>query len=581
MAEFDTLIRGGTVVDGTGAPALTADVAIRDGKIAAIGQDLGRARRTVNADGLLVTPGWVDIHTHYDGQASWDPVLMPSLRHGVTTAVMGNCGVGFAPARPEQHRWLIGLMEGVEDIPAASLEAGMQWNWESFPQYLDALDATPRSFDIASMLAHGALRAYVMGERGAANEHATAEDLVAMARITRESMAGGAVGVSSSRTAIHIAADGRPVPGTFAVEAELTAIARAVKASGHGLLEMVNAGIVGEDIEGLDREMALMKTIATQSDCAVMFLLLQHNVDPSQWQRQLAVCEAAAREGQRLIPQVSGRPISILFSFEGEHPWRFMPSYQAIRDLPFAERYAALADPAMRERLLNDIDPNDTGFSLMYKNPVMWEHTYAAGSPIDYTPPREACVAEIARRTGQTPQAVAYDLLLQNNGRAILTHFGVNYAEGNANALHAMMRHPLSALGLSDAGAHVRFIADAGMHSYMLTRWVRDTAPDSAHHVPLELMVKKLSSANAGLFGFADRGALLPGLRADLNLIDLGALATAAPSMVYDLPAGMPRLTEQVSGYVGTLVKGEFVTEHGADTGARPGRVLRGGQSAR
>ncbi len=579
MAQFDTLIRGGTVVDGTGGPVQIADVALKDGKVAAIGQQLGTAHRTIDADGLLVTPGWVDIHTHYDGQASWDPVLMPSLRHGVTTAVMGNCGVGFAPARPAQHQWLIGLMEGVEDIPAASLEAGMRWEWESFPQYLDALDATPRAFDIASMLAHGALRAYVMGERGAANENPTAEDLAQMARLTREAFAGGAVGLSSSRTSIHIAVDGRPVPGTFASEEELLVLARAVKASGHGLFEMVNTGIVGEDCAGLDRDMALMHKVAVQSGATVMFLLLQHNVDPSQWQRQLAVCEAAARDGARLIPQVSGRPISILFSFEGEHPWRFMPSYQPLRDLPFAERYAALATPAIRARILADVDPNDTGFSLMYKNPGMWEHTYAAGSPIDYTPPPERAVAEIARRSGRTPQATAYDLLLGNGGRAVLTHFGVNYAEGNANALNSMLRHPLSALGLSDAGAHVRFIADAGMHSYMLTRWVRDTDEADLHYLPLEFVVNRLSGANADLFGFADRGRLLPGLRADLNLIDLKTLATAAPTMVYDLPAGMPRLTEKVSGYVGTCVRGEFVTEGGEDSGARPGRVLRGGKA--
>ncbi len=580
MVTFDTLIRGGSVVDGTGAPPITADIGIRDGKIAAVGHSLGSAHRTIDADGLLVTPGWVDIHTHYDGQASWDPVLMPSLRHGVTTAVMGNCGVGFAPARADQRSWLIGLMEGVEDIPAASLEAGIQWNWESFPEYLNAMDATPRAFDIAALLAHGPLRAYVMGERGAANENANAQDLQQMAQLTREALAAGAVGLSSSRTTIHIAVDGRPVPGTFAGDEELITLARAVKASGHGLVEMVNAGIVGEDCAGLDREMALMQRVATASDSTVLFLLLQHNIDPSQWQRQLAACEAAARAGQRLIPQVSGRPISILFSFEGEHPWRFMPSYQALRDRPFAERYAAMANPAMRAQLLAETDPNDTGFSLMYKNPVLWEHTYAAGSPIDYTPPKSRCVAEIARQQGKTPQAVAYDLLLENGGRAVLTHFGVNYAEGNANALHSMLRHPLSALGLSDAGAHVRFIADSGIHSYMLTRWVRDTSPGDPHHLPLEFVVRKLTSANADLFGFSDRGRLLPGLRADLNLIDLGALATSAPTMVYDLPAGMPRLTEQVSGYHATCVRGEMVTEAGVDTGARPGRVLRGGSRA-
>ena len=575
MAEFDTLIKGGTVVDGTGAAPFTADVALRDGYIVAIGKAPGRARETVDADGLLVTPGWVDIHTHYDGQASWDPVLMPSLRHGVTTALMGNCGVGFAPARPDRHDWLIGLMEGVEDIPAASLREGMQWQWESFGEYLAALDRTPRAFDIGAMVAHGAIRAYVMGERGAANEAATADDIAAMARITRESMDAGAVGFSSSRTPVHIAADGRPVPGTFAAENELLALARAVKASGCGLVEMVNSGIIGEDVEGMEREMQLNLALAAGSGAAVLFLLLQHNVDPAQWQRQLAVCEAAARDGHRLVPQVAGRPISILFSFEGEHPWRFMPSYAAIANLPFEARYAALASPDMRARLLAEQDPNDTGFSLIYKNPTLWEHTYATDSPINYTPPREKAVAEIARRTGRTPWEVAYDLLLERGGRALLAHLGVNYAEGNANALHAMLQHPLSAFGLSDAGAHVRFIADTGTHSYMLSRWVRDTPPGDPHHLPLEFAVRKLTSANADLFGFADRGRLQPGLRADLNLINLAALATDAPRMAYDLPAGMPRLVEEVRGYEGTCVLGQFVTRNGQDTGARPGRVLR------
>ena len=315
MAQYDTLITGARLVDGSGHAARLADIAIRDGMIAAIGQGLGRATRRLDADGLLVTPGWIDIHTHYDGQASWDAELTHSLKHGVTTAVMGNCGVGFAPARPDQRDWLIGLMEGVEDIPGASLRAGMQWDWESFPEYLDALDRMPRAFDIAAQLAHGALRAYVMGERGAANEAASDDDIRRMAQLTRAAMDAGAVGFSTSRTAVHIAVDGRPVPGTYASAQELIGIARAVKDSGRGLVEMVNPGIIGEDIDGLDRDMQLMRTIAGESGSPVMFLLLQHNTEPKQWQRQLAHCEAAARAGQRLIPQISGRPISILFSF--------------------------------------------------------------------------------------------------------------------------------------------------------------------------------------------------------------------------------------------------------------------------
>jgi N-acyl-D-aspartate/D-glutamate deacylase len=465
----------------------------------------------------------------------------------------------------------------VEDIPGAALREGMRWNWESFPEYLDALAATPRTFDVAAQLAHGALRAYVMGERGAANEAATADDIARMAALTREAMAAGAVGFSTSRTAIHIAVDGRPVPGTYASEEELIGIARAVASSGRGLVEMVNPGIVGEDPAALDRDMEVMRRVAAAADCPVMFLMLQNNVDTTQWRRQLAHCEAAARAGQRLIPQVSGRPISILFSFEGEHPWRFMPSYAALQDLPFDERYAALASPAVRARLLAEQDPNDTGFSLIYKNPTLWAHTYVAGDPIDYTPPHAKSIAAIAAARGESPWATAYDALLANGGRAMLTHFGVNYADGTPDALHAMMRHPLGVLGLSDAGAHVRFIADAGVHTYMLTRWVRDTPADDPLHVPLATMVGKLTAANAALYGFADRGLVAPGRRADLNLIDLANLRAHLPSMRYDLPAGMPRLTQRVDGYVATLVRGAVVQERGELTGARPGGVLRGG----
>ncbi|MEQ8493840.1 MAG: amidohydrolase family protein, partial [Gammaproteobacteria bacterium] len=551
-----------------------------DGRIVEVGKVSGSAAQVIDADGLVVTPGWVDIHTHYDGQASWDPELSQSLRHGVTTAVMGNCGVGFAPAVPARRDWLIGLMEGVEDIPGDSLRAGMRWEWESFPEYLDALDRTPRTFDLAAFLAHGALRAYVMGERGAANEPATADDLARMAALTTAALDAGAVGLSSSRTAVHIAADGRPVPGTFAASEELVALARAVRASGHGLIEMVNPGVIGEDCTGLDADMAMMREVAAAGGVPVMFLLLQHNTDGGQWRRQLAVCEEAARAGERLIPQVAGRPISILFSFEGEHPWRFMPSYQAIADKPFAERYAALSDPAMRARLLAEEDPNDTGFSLIYKNPTLWDYTYVAGDPIDYTPPDDLSVAAIARRRGESPWATAYDLLLENEGRAFLTHFGVNYAVRSPQALNEMLRHPLGVLGLSDAGAHVRFIADAGVHTYMLTRWVRDTAAGDPLHLPLEAVVRKLTAANAELFGFADRGRIAPGLRADINLIELDRLRAHLPRMRYDLPAGLPRLVQAVDGYVATLVRGEVVQEAGELTGARPGRVLRGGRHA-
>ncbi|MBX9608482.1 MAG: amidohydrolase family protein [Gammaproteobacteria bacterium] len=575
MASFDTLIKAGTVVDGTGAAPYTADIAFKDGRIAAIGRDLGAAHETVDADGLVVAPGWVDIHTHYDGQAIWDPVLPASLRHGVTTLMMGNCGVGFAPAAPERHDWLIELMEGVEDIPGVALRAGLPWNWESFPQYMDVLDATPRSFDIATQLSHGALRAYVMGQRGADNENATADDIGRMAMLTREAMDAGAFGFSSSRTAVHVALDGRPVPGTYAADDELVAIAKAVRGSGRGLVEIVLAGVAGEDVAGLDREMAMLRRVAEQSGAPVMFLMVQQLGDSQQWRRQLAVCEDAAKAGLKIIPQVAGRPVSILFCFEGEHPWKFMPSYQEIANLPFDERYARLRDPAFKARLLSEQDPNEQGFSLLYKNPSIWDFTYPAGSPINYTPDPANSIAKIARRENRSPWEVAYDLLLADNGQAFLMYALTGYADGNTEAVQTMVRHPLTVLGLSDAGAHVRFIADYGVHSYMLSHYARDAHKDDPRHMPLEFVVKRLTLDNAQVYGMPDRGRLAPGLRADVNLIDLANLKTGQPRMVYDLPAQQARLDQTVSGYVGTWVKGIQVQRNGQDTGARPGRLVR------
>ena len=575
MATFDTLIKGGTLVDGSGSTPVTADLAIKDGVIAAIGRDLGSATETIDADGLLVTPGWVDIHTHYDGQVSWDPVLPLSLANGVTTLVMGNCGVGFAPAIPARRDWLIELMEGVEDIPGESLRAGIDWQWETFPQYMDALDKVPRTIDIGAQIGHGALRAFVMEQRGADNEKATAQDIERMAALVREAMQAGALGFSSSRTEVHISLDGRPVPGTYASDAELTALARAVKASGRGLFEVVTAGVAGEDVEGLDREMAMLKRIAANSDCPIMFLLAQQNSDAEQWRRQLRACEEAAAAGNSVIPQVASRPVAILFCFEGEHPWKFMPSYQPIKDLPFAERYARLRDPAFRAQLLAEEDPNNAGFSMLYKNPTLWDMTYPAGDPIDYLPAANSSIAAIAKRDGLSPWAVAYDMMLANNGQAFLMHTVTNYANANPLAVHEMLRHPLSVVGLSDAGAHVRFVCDSASPTYLLSHWVRDLGPNDPLHLPLEFAVKKLTSDNARLYGMPDRGLLASGRRADVNLIDLAGLAASAPRMVYDLPAGQARLAQTVTGYVASYVRGQAVQRNGVATGARPGRLVR------
>jgi N-acyl-D-amino-acid deacylase len=577
MSNYDTLIRGGTLLDGKGHPAYSADIAIKDGNIAAIGRGLGNAAETIDADGLTVTPGWVDIHTHYDAQVTWDPELLQSTWHGVTSAVLGNCGVGFAPARPDRRDWLIGLMEGVEDIPGVSLKAGMKWEWESFPEYLDALDRMPRTIDIGTQMTHGALRCFVMGERGASNEAATDADLAQMAQLIREGMAAGALGFTTSRTAVHIDVNGVPVPGTYANANELTALAGAVRDSGHGLMELVLRGAAGEDTQGLHNDMAMLREVAQRSNCPLMYLLAQNNAEPDQWRSQLEVCEDAARAGLQITPQVAGRPIPILFSMAGEHPWRFMPSYAEIADLPPAERVRRMADPAMRARLLAEKDPNDTGFSMLYKSPILWDTTYVGTEPLNYLPEASASIAAIAAREGRDPWAVAYDLLLENEGNALLVHTLVGYSEGNPSAVHEMLRHPQTVLGLSDAGAHCRFICDGGVHTYLLTHWHRDRDREDPYHLPLEFLVRKLSGDNARLYGLHDRGVLEPGRRADINLIDMTRLGSGSPYMAYDLPAEQPRMLCKATGYVGTYVRGQCVQADGKLTGERPGRVIRGG----
>lgn len=561
-------------MDGTGKPVFTGDVAIAGGRIAAVGKDLGRARRTIDATGLLVTPAWVDVHTHYDGQVAWDEQMTPSLWHGVSTVVMGNCGVGFAPATPDRHDWLIGLMEGVEDIPGPALAAGLPWGWESFAEYLAVLDKMPRTLDVGGMITHGAVRAYVMGERGAKNEPATADDIARMAALVREAVLAGALGFSSSRTLVHIARDGEPVPGTFAAEEELTAIARAVRSTGRGILEMVPRGIAGETPELL-QEVDMMIRIARSTGCPLTFLLAQNNSYPAQWREVMAKCRAAVQEGVPIVPMVFARPVCILFSFQGENPFEYLPSFQPLKKLSHDEKIAALRSPELRRKLVTEQDPNTTGMSLLYQNPLVWERTYPMGSPLRYEPESTNSVAAIARREGRNPREVVYDLMLEQNGRAFLMYAAAGYADGNADALHELICDPITVMGGSDAGAHVRQIIDAGVPTYALTHWSRDKAVDDPKRLPLECVVKKLTRDGARLFGLTDRGTLEPGAKADINLIDYDNLGVGHPEMVYDLPAGMPRLMQTATGYEKTFVSGEVVQERGRDTGARPGRIVR------
>lgn len=570
----DVVIRGGKIVDGTGKPAFTGDVAIANGRIAAVGKDVGSAKRTVDAGGLLVTPAWVDAHTHYDGQVAWDQQMTPSLWHGVSTVVMGNCGVGFAPATPDRHDWLIGLMEGVEDIPSQALAAGLPWGWQSFPEYLNVLDKMPRTLDVGGMITHGAVRAFVMGERGAKNEPATAEDIARMAAIVKEAVMAGALGFSSSRTLVHSAHGGEPVPGTYATDEELIGIARAVQSTGRGIIEMVPRGIAGETADLLD-EVDMMIRISRTTGCPLTFLLAQNNSYPEQWREVMAKCTAAVEGGVRIVPMVFARPVCVLFSFQGDNPFEYLPSFQPLKKLSHKDKVAALRNPELRQKLVTEADPNTTGMSLLYQNPMVWERTYPMGAKLSYEPDSKDSIAAISKRENRNPREVVYDLMLEQEGRAFLMFAAAGYAQGNANPLHELICHPITVMGGSDAGAHVRQIIDAGVPTYALTHWTRDKAADDPKRLPLEFVVKKLTHDGARLFGMTDRGTLEPGAKADVNVIDYDNLGVSHPEMVYDLPAGMPRLMQTARGYEKTFVSGEVVQENGKDTGARPGRIVR------
>jgi N-acyl-D-aspartate/D-glutamate deacylase len=568
----DLVIRGGTVVDGTGAPARTADVAVTDGRIAEVGEVDGSGRREIDADGLLVTPGFVDIHTHYDGQVTWDPLLTPSCWHGVTTVVMGNCGVGFAPVASDRHDWLIGLMEGVEDIPGAALSAGIQWEWESFPEYLDTLDRLPKAIDIGTQVPHGAVRGFVMGERGARNEPATPDDIEAMAAIVREGIAAGALGFSTSRTLAHRAIDGEPVPGTFAAEDELFGIGRVLGDLGTAVFELAPAGALGEDLAAPDKEMDWMRRLSLAIGRPVTFALNQNNNDPEAWRRMLDLAAAAAADGARVRPQVHGRTVSLLLGLQTFHPFNFCPTWASIGLLPWQERAARMRDePELRARLIGEAtafedDPIVSGF--MHPSRI-----FVLGDPPDYEPPPSSSASAIAAATQRSPWETLYDLLLADDGRELLNAPVLNYTYGNLDAAREMLMHPTSAFGLGDGGAHAGQTCDASTTTFLLSYWARDRGHD---RIPLETAVHKLTGATATLFGLGDRGVLAPGMKGDVNLIDFDRLQLHRPELVSDLPGGASRLIQRSDGYEATINAGEVTMERGEDTGARPGVLLRG-----
>jgi N-acyl-D-aspartate/D-glutamate deacylase len=574
----DLVIRGGTVVDGTGAPARDADVAIDHGRIADIGHVATRGREELDARGLAVLPGFVDVHTHYDGQATWDAQLAPSCWHGVTTVVLGNCGVGFAPAAPDRHDWLIGLMEGVEDIPGAALADGIRWSWESFPEYLDTLEQMPRALDVGAQIPHGALRAYVMGERGARNEPATADDVLRMAQLVREAMAAGAFGFSTSRTIGHRAIDGEPVPGTFAREDELFGIGAALGDAGHGVFEVAEAGVggmtAGDGSGAAVREMVWMTELARRIRRPVSFLLLQNDAAPDEWRELLRLADAAAGQGAELVPQVAARPFGMLLGHQSRaNPFAALPSYAALASLPLAERVRALRDPAVKQRLLAERPPKGTTGLAALLGPRIYSRLFPLGDPPDYEPSRDASIAAIAAREGRDAADVLYERMLDDDGRALLLLPLLNYSTLDAEPIREMMLHPRSVLGLGDGGAHCGIICDASMTTYVLAHWVRDRTRGA--RIPLEDAVKQLTHDPAALYGFTDRGVLRPGMKADVNVVDLDRVALCAPEMAHDLPAGAPRLLQRARGYVATIVAGAVTQRCGEPTGALPGRLVR------
>jgi N-acyl-D-aspartate/D-glutamate deacylase len=583
---FDLKIIGGTVVDGTGAERFRADIGIKDGTIVDVvrrgpndREMVGESAETIDATGQVVAPGFVDIHTHYDGQVSWDSLLEPSSGHGVTTVVTGNCGVGFAPVRPGREEWLIKLMEGVEDIPGTALTEGITWGWESYAEYLDVIGQRKFAIDIGSQIPHGAVRAYAMGERGARNEPATPDDIAAMGQLVREGIEAGALGFSTSRTLAHRAMDGEPVPGTFAAEEELFGLGQAMAAGGAAVFELAPQGAAGEDIVGPKKELDWMRRLSGEIDRPVSFALIQVDADPNLWREQLELSAAAHAEGSRLHPQIAARPFGMMIGFHGHHAFGHRPTYRKLKAECSPDELAQrLADPAVKAAILWEddlpIDPTVLFDGMSTFVQYSLDRLYALGDPPDYEPTPDRTVAAIAKERGENPLATLYDLMLESNASAMLMLPFFNYADGNCDAIREMMLHPAGVLGLSDGGAHCGMICDASYPTFLLTHWARDRS--RGEKLSLEYVIRKQSRDTAYLFGLTDRGTIEPGKKADINVIDMDALTLHPAAMAYDLPAGGHRILQKASGYTATIVSGTVTRRNGVDTGARPGRLVRG-----
>ena len=565
----DLVIRGGHVADGLGADPIEADVAVDRGTIVGVGAVPERGREEVDAAGQLVTPGFVDIHTHYDGQATWDARLAPSSWHGVTTVVMGNCGVGFAPVRPDAHDRLISLMEGVEDIPGSVLHEGIDWTWESFGGYLDALETKPHDIDFCAQLPHGALRLYVMGERAARLEEATEEDAVTMRCLATEALRAGAIGFTTSRTLNHRTSTGDPTPSLKASSAELEAIAQGVADAGHGVIELIS-----DFHPDPESEFAMIRSLVERTGCPLSLSLAQSHQRPEAWRDLLGKIQQAAADGLPIKGQVAPRPIGLMFGLQGSvNPFVMYPAYREVAGKPLDEQVRALRDPTFRARLLEEAPPVKKG-----RPTSDWSRMYPLGRVPDYEPPPETSVQAMADARGVSPEELALDLLTANGGRDFLFVPFTNYADGDLEACREMLTHPDTVFGLGDGGAHVGIIADASFPTWFVSHWARDRKQG---RLPVGWVVEQLTSRTAHAVGLRDRGVVAEGMKADLNVIDFDHLACESPAMAYDLPAGGKRLLQRARGYRATIVSGEVTYRDGEPTGALPGRLVRGGSAQR
>ncbi|MDZ7669495.1 MAG: amidohydrolase family protein [Gammaproteobacteria bacterium] len=583
---YDYIIRGGTIIDGSGAEGVAGDVAVQDGRIAAVGGRIDApARETIDAEGAIVTPAWVDIHTHYDGQVTWDAAMDPSASHGVGTIVMGNCGVGFAPVQPDAHRDLIDLMEGVEDIPGTALYEGMPWGaWQTYPEYLEFLAGREYALDIASLVAHGAVRNYVMGERGRSNQAATEGDLDAMGAIVEEALRAGAVGFSTSRILGHRSIQGEPVPGTYANDAEVMIIAQALKRAGSGVFQIIPASTLGEgqpemlEHSSLESEVDLITRVSRSSGRPATFTLFQVDAWSDKWREVIDRVRAANADGAQVYPQVGSRPTGLVMSLRTYHPYMRKPTYLKLRERPLEQRLTELRKPEVKAAILAETSvphelPGTMENGIAHLEPN-FEQTFALDGSSTYEPTREESFAALAARDGyDDPRSWFYDYLTGGQGERFAIMFFTNYSDYSLDAVRAMQLDDTTVTGLSDAGAHVSLIFDAVNPTYQLTYWTRDRSRGPT--LPLAHVVHRATRRNAELFGFHDRGLVAEGLRADLNVIDYAGLKLGELELRRDLPAGGMRLMQSAHGYLATLVNGVVTRRFDQDTGARPGRLVR------